>query len=98
MIDGIIEIDTERALPLGFTSKKFALDSYLWKKGDSILISLIISNRPGRGDFSTLVRTIEKQGFKVIVPCPLGRMTAILKNWGFKMDRADDGTDLWSRP
>ena len=98
MSDGIIEIDTERAAPFGFTSKKFALDSYLWKDGNSILISLIISNHPGRGDFSALVGIIEKQGFKVVVPCPLGRMTAILIKWGFKMNLADDGTDLWSRP
>jgi hypothetical protein len=43
MTDGIINIDTEPAKRLEFTSDKFNPASYLWKTGDTIVISFIMA-------------------------------------------------------
>jgi hypothetical protein len=42
MIDGIINIDTEPARLFEFTSDKFNSASYLWKTGDTVIISFIM--------------------------------------------------------
>lgn len=83
MKDGIIQVGA--APPSwGFTADRFAGDSYLWKTGDRIMVSLIFAKEQGKGYFSALVKAIEADGFKVAVPTPLGKMTAILSRWGFK--------------
>ena len=94
MTDGIIEINSERGKQFRFTDDKFALDSYLWKKGDSILISFIVSQNPGKGDFSRLVKLIFEKGFIVNVPTPFAHMRNILKKWGFQIT-FDDGCEMW---
>jgi hypothetical protein len=73
-LDGIIELDTERGKLLGFTSEKY--DGYLWKIGDAIMVSFIVSRQ--RGNFRELVRRIHALGLAVKVPTPLGRMQEIL--------------------
>ena len=74
MIDGIINLDTERGRELGFTHDRY--EGYLWKVGDSIIISFIESKQ--RGNFRELVQRIHALGLTVKVPTPLGRMHEIL--------------------
>ena len=47
MTDGIINIDTKPAKRLEFTSDKFSPASYLWKTGDTIVISFIMAKQKG---------------------------------------------------
>lgn len=87
----------------GFTSKRFTEDSYLWKEGDRILVSLIIARRQGKGHFSLLVKAIEAAGFRVAVPTPIGQMPAILKKWGFTpsfeySEEMSEHVEVWQRP
>lgn len=79
--DGIIELDTDFARELGFTSDLFG--GYLWKDGDRILISVIFSKSPGLGNLSTLFDAIEAKGFRVAVPTPFPHMQRILQRKGF---------------
>ena len=86
----------------GFTEANFAGDSYLWITGKRCTISFIESKKKGKGNFSKLVKAIEKDGFTVEVPTPLGLMQAILTRWGFKHDLewAEDfqePVDIWKR-
>lgn len=81
MDNGIIPPNTEFAKSIGFTSGRF--DGYLWKNGDAIIISFIVSKQPGQGHFGELIRSIEAKGFRVKVPTPLPRMQAILEHYGF---------------
>jgi len=80
LLDGIINLDTDRAKILGFTSDKY--DGYLWKNGEAVIISFIISKQ--RGNFHELVRQIHALGLTVKVPTPLGQMLEILIMDGYK--------------
>jgi len=80
LLDGIIELDTKRGNLLGFTSDRF--DGYLWKSGDAVLVSFIVSKK--RGNFRELVRRIHALGLAVKVPTPLGRMQDILIKNGYE--------------
>lgn len=99
MNDGIIRTDSKRGKIFGLTSDKFSGDTYLWKTGDTIMISFIFCKNQGRGNFSKLVGAIENAGFRVVVPTPLGKMVAILRKWGYEATvDPDDGCELWARP
>jgi hypothetical protein len=80
LLDGIINLDTDRAKLLGFTSDKY--DGYLWRQGDAIMVSFIVSWQ--RGNFRELVRRIHALGLTVKVPTPLGRMQEILLKNGYE--------------
>ena len=80
--DGIIELDSPFAKKLGFTSDKF--DGWLWKKGEYIYISFIISKKSKTGNFKRLLRRIEELGFGIKIPTPLGVMQYIVRKYGFK--------------
>ena len=80
--DGIIELDSPFAKKLGFTSDKF--DGWLWKKGEYIYISFIISKKWKKGNFKRLLRRIEELGFGIKIPTPLGVMQYIVRKYGFK--------------
>ncbi len=80
LLDGIINLDTDRAKLLGFTSDKY--DGYLWRQGDAIIVSFIVSWQ--RGNFRELVRRIHALGLTVKVPTPLGRMQEILLKNGYE--------------
>jgi len=82
-MDGIIQIDSKQAKEFGFTSDKFSKDSYLWKEGKNIYISLIFSNKPGNGDFSKLLKSIWAGGCTVKVPTPFSHMKTILRYFYF---------------
>lgn len=80
LLDGIINLDTDRAKVLGFTSDKY--DGYLWKQGDAVMVSFIMSKQ--RGNFRELVHRIHALGLTVKVPTPLGRMQEILMKNGYQ--------------
>lgn len=96
LLDGIIELDSERSKVLGFTRDKY--DGYLWKAGGAVIISFIVSKR--RGNFRELVRRIHALGLAVKVPTPLGRMKAIVRKNGYQhtkepFDEAGEHVDVW---
>ena len=102
MSDGIIKIDSEFANTLGFTSDKFHEKSYLWKKGDYIYVSFIISKQPGKGSFSNLVKRILALGYGVKVPTPSAAMSRILQHLKFKRsveywDEVCEWVEVWVR-
>ena len=67
----------------GFTPDWF--DGYLYRKGDDIYISAIISKEPGCGHLSRLFETIRKAGFVIKVPCPFNHMREIVRRKGFRL-------------
>lgn len=83
MQDGVIALGTPEANELGFTADKFDADSYLYKDGDSIYISLIKSIEERKGYLKSLVDAIRNKGFRVKIPTPLGRMVAIVEKNGY---------------
>ena len=82
MKEGVIELDTEFAKEIGFTSDKF--EGFLWKVGDCIYISCIKSINRKQGNLSTLFSTIQEKGFGIKVPSPFPLMESICKQKGFK--------------
>ena len=102
MEDGIIELDSEKGRELGLTSDKFHNGTYLWKKGDRVYISFIMSNakEEGKGNVSKLFNRIEELGYKVAVPTQMGKMPLILIKKGFIPTKEWDETfesniDIW---
>ena len=83
MADGIINIDTEFAKELGFTSDKFGFGSYLWKKDNTIIISAIWSTV--KGAFRNLMQNIEQKGYGFKIPTPFPRMLEIGEKQGWKL-------------
>jgi len=81
--NGIIEIDTEAAKLLWFTSDRFDPASYLWKRGNTIIVSVIISKQ--KGMFCQLIKTIQELGFDFEIPTPSQRMfeIGIKQKWNF---------------
>jgi hypothetical protein len=82
MTDGIINIDTEPARLLEFTSDKFNPASYLWKTGDTVIISFIMARQ--KGAFRQLIENITAQGFYFEIPTPSGRMREIGRKQGWR--------------
>ena len=95
--DGIIDLDTEFAREIGFTSDKFS--GYLWRKGEWVWISVIISKQAGQGNLSRLFAAIEDKGLKVAVPNPFPHMQRILTHKGFHETIQEDELfgfiDVW---
>jgi len=81
---GLIELDSDFAKQIGFTTDLFNEGSYLWGETDRIIISMISSKVPGTGAFRSLLKACDYLGFKVAVPSPLAGMNAILKHYGFE--------------
>ena len=73
--EGIINIDTEPAKQLGFTSDRFDPHSYLWHIGNTIIISVIIAKQ--KGMFRRLIEAILQRGFDFEIPTPSNRMREI---------------------
>ena len=95
MTDGIIELDSERAKTFGFSSDLY--EGYLWKKGEDIYISFIVSKKSGEGNLSKLFAQIENAGFRVAVPTPLGKMESILQKKGF-VPTLEEDWEVWRKP
>jgi hypothetical protein len=75
MTDGIINIDTKPAKRLEFTSDKFNPASYLWKTGDTIVISFIMAKQ--KSAFSQLLKNITAMSLYFEIPTPSSRMKEI---------------------
>ena len=82
MTDGIIDLDMPFAKELGFTSDKF--DGYLWKKGNYIVISFIVSLQERQGNLRKLFSKITDKGYGIKVPTPFARMQKICMDNGFR--------------
>jgi len=81
--EGVIGIDSESAKELGFTSDRFFPFSYLWRTGNTIIISFIMARQ--KGMFCQLVKSIQEHGFDFEIPTPCARMKEIgrKQNWNF---------------
>lgn len=86
---GIIDLDTDFAKQIGFTSDKF--DGYLWREDKYIMISLIISKHKGSGHLSELFKKIHSLNYGIKVPTPMPKMEAILQKYGFHKTCEYDG-------
>lgn len=100
--DGVVVTDSPQGKRWGFTSDVWDKDSYLWRDGSRVMISLVFARNPGHGAFKAMVAAIEAEGLSVAVPCPLGHMRAILKKWGFRetfeyAPEAGGSVDVWVR-
>lgn len=105
---GPIEPDDEEASKWGFTSDRWEKaiaeglpGSYLFIDHDRVYLSVVKATKEGHGYLKELIAGIEKAGYKVAVPCPLGRMEVILKHYGFvpHTEYGEVGeTAVWERP
>lgn len=96
--DGMIAPDSTAGKQFGFTSDKF--EGWLWKTGDRVMISMIVSLQKGKGNLSVLFDSIEGAGFKVAVPTPFADMASILERKGFvpHVEYDDDvPVEVWSK-
>ena len=94
--EGLIPLDHAPA-HWGFTAEHFR-DSWLWRQGFVIYVSMIIAVRPGQGDFSRLIKAILADGFQVRVPIPSNLMREICQRWGFRItqeDSAEGPVEVW---
>ena len=81
MKDSIIELDSEFANEIGFTSDIF--DGWLWKMENYICISFIVSKQKRQANVTNLFNAILNKGFDIKVPTPTNMMKAILLKKGF---------------
>ena len=79
--EGIINIDSIGAKELGFTSEAFYPLSYLWRTGNIISISVIMSKK--KGEFCKLIKRIMDMGFDFEIPTPSARMRQIGEKQGW---------------
>ena len=86
--EGIINIDTESAKQLGFTSDRFDPHSYLWRTGSTITISFIIAKQ--KGMFRQLIEAILERGFGFEIPTPSNRMREIGDKQGWSLYHKPD--------
>ena len=80
---GCIPPDCDFAKEIGFTSDKFS--GYLWKRGNAILVSLIISREERRGNFLHLLNALKEKGCDIVVPNPSSRMALICDRFGMEL-------------
>ncbi len=95
---GMIPVDSDFARCIGFTSDKFLPHSYLWGKGDTVIVSFIHAKEPRTGAFRDIVKNIEKLKLAVEIPTPSDRMIEIGKKQGwrvFKTYGATYGEELY---
>ena len=88
MEDGQIELDSDYAKKIGFTSDLFS--GYLWKQDNTIIISLITSKFQGNGYFIEMLDKIIEDDYNIEVPTPSARMAKICKQYGFKQTTKKD--------
>jgi hypothetical protein len=79
--EGILRIDTPSAKHLEFTSDRFYPASYLWRIGNTIIISFIFAKQ--KGMFCQLINSIVENGFDFEIPTPSSRMREIGKKQGW---------------
>ena len=85
--EGIINIDTQAGKYLCFTSDGFDPHSYLWRKGNTVVVSFIISKQKGR--FQKMMARIVEMGFDFEIPAPTKRMAEIGRKQGWIFCKKD---------
>ena len=92
MKDGCIKLDSKFGKKIGFTSDRFT-SSWLWKTGNYIYISMIISKQENKGYVTTLFDNILKEGYGIKVPTPFAKMVSICAKRRFKhiIEYGEDG-------
>lgn len=80
---GCIPPDCDFAKEIGFTSDRFS--GYLWKRGNVISVSLIMSRKEGRGNFLRLLNALKEKGYDIAVPNPGNRMALICDRFGMEL-------------
>ena len=97
---GIITPGSVIGRRFGFTADLF--DGWLWLEDDRVMISMIISRKPGQGHLSRLLDAIGSQGYRVGVPTPFAHMAAILERKGYVPHTEDAGemgpVEVWEKP
>jgi hypothetical protein len=98
--DGLVKPGDELANRFGFTADRFC--GWLWKTGDAIYVSFIVSKQPGQGNLSELIDSILSNGYAVKVPTPLGKMQDILRHKGFSPsmefdDEIGETVEVWCK-
>jgi len=88
ILEGIIVVDSVSAIELGFTSEAFDPMSYLWRTGNTIIITVIVSKH--RGEFRRLINRILELGFDFEIPTPSARMCEIGRKQGWTFCEKDD--------
>ncbi len=87
--DGIINLDTDAAKQIGFISDRFHSYSYLWRIGNTIIISFILAKQ--KGYFCQLMKKIIENGFDFEIPTPSNRMREIAEKQGWNLyEKSDD--------
>ena len=82
MKDFKIDPDSPFGKELGFTTNKFS--GWLWRKGNVIYVSFIVSLSESRGNLRNLLKNIHEKGFTIKIPTPFPRMEKICERLGFK--------------
>jgi hypothetical protein len=100
MEDGVIEVDSDRGKVIAFTSRIWAKESFLWKRGNVIFISAIMSIEPGDGSFREMVRMFSACGYTVKIPTPTGKMVDIVRKCGYRHEKdfseeMGEEVDVW---
>ena len=101
-LDGgqIVNLGDPFADEIGFTADKF--DGYLWKIGQAVYISFIVSKQPGCGHLSVLFDALWERGYTIKVPTPFPTMKAILSEKGFQAKREEweeigESVEVWEK-
>lgn len=74
-------LSPDQAAEYGFTKDLFS--GWIAKIDNNIIISMIESKHPGRGDFSRFVQGLWDRGFTVQIPTPMGIMIDFVLGHGF---------------
>src|SRR4051794_30778726 len=84
--NGLIEVDSEWAGRVGFTSDIFLKGGQLYKQEDCMYIQSIevLLGKRKKGHFNKLLDRLWELGFVVKVPNPLPTMVRILTKKGFR--------------
>ncbi len=84
-------------MPWGFTPDRWTSDSYLWRSGNEIILSLLFSRAPGNGHLRELIEGIEADGLTFAISCPIGVMEMIVRHYGLVCSH-DGDAEFWRRP
>ena len=82
--DFVCEPGDPRVRKFGWTKSKFRVYLSILPEEKTIFISAVWSINRGKGNFSKLVKNIQKAGYTIKVPSPFPNMESICKHLGFR--------------
>jgi len=85
---GKIGVDSDFGKEIGFTSDNFSDWSWLWGKGKTLILTVIISKR--KGAFRDLMQKVEESGYTFQIPTPSDRMLEIGMKQGWRFTAIRD--------